>query len=372
MCWDLEIKEVDMKKLLSLLILPLVALMCLTACGKDKTPADIKAYYESMKSAYIEEENNIFFADATRPDTISFAYDSTLNGYINSTSPALTEVQKSYTTLGYQQKVLNIVFSFYEDYKDEFYRVMSSTDYKKSDINNLYASLETLNKTLGDFKVQYSQFMSDFKSDNFMSFSLYSYAFQLNKVIDSSFDFIYDFIDVYNTYVAGEDKMTSVSVALKIDISNVDIANVIYLENIKSFNYTVGEKGICNLLPLVAESGSKYNLISLLQYAKHIGENISSNLNEGSANYDSTVTKVNDFAYARDVMMQRLSTYKGILSSVDMYQLNEYRFGLVGGVDYDTYKSSLSTSNKSNIVALENFINDIFKPFVEKMDLLAV
>lgn len=362
-----------MKKILSLFILPLVALMCLTACGKDKTPADIKAYYDNMKSAYIEEETNIFFADETRPNTISFAYNDTLNEYINTTYTAnLTDVQKSYITLGYQQKVLNNAFSFYETYEDEFYRVMSSADYKKSEINNLYSSLETLNKTLDDFKTQYSQFMSDFKSDNFMSFSLYSYAFQLNKVIDKSFDFIYNFIDVYNNYVAGEDKLTSVSVGLKIDISTVDIANVIYLENIKPFNYSVGERGICNMVPLINEKDNDYNIISLLTYTKHIASNISSGLNESSATYDETVAKVNDFIYSRDVMKQRLSTYKGILSSLDVYKLTEYRFGLVGGVDYDTYKSTLSASDKADVVALENFINDIFKPFVAKMDLIAV
>lgn len=373
-----------MKKLLSLLILPLVAVMCLVGCGKDKTPADIKAYYDSMKSAYIEEETNIFFSNSEKPNTISFAYNDTLNGYMDRTNTSnLTDVQKSYIALGYQQKILNNAFSFYEKYNEEFYRVMSSADYKKSELNNLYSSLESLNNTLSDFKVQYSQFMNNVSSASNMLFALHSYSYELNKVIDSSFDFVYDFIDVYNKYVAGDDKMTSVSVSLKIDIANIDIANIVYLENIKVFNYSVGGKGECDLLPLVENKTNKYNLIHakvecnniLTDGGRELSSYVAENLNESAENYEDNIAKVKEFNYARELMSQRLTAYKNILSSVDMYQANQYRFELVGGteyIDYDTYKSSLSASDRANINALENFIEDIFKPFIEKMCLLAI
>lgn len=373
-----------MKKLLSLLILPLVALMCLTACGKDKTPADIKSYYDSMKSAFVEEETNIFFSDNDKPNTISFAYNDTLNSYIGRTDTSyLTDVQKSYIALGYQQKILNNAFGFYEKYNEEFYRVMSSADYKKADVNNLYSSLENLNNTLKDFKVQYSQFMNNVSSTNNMLFTLHSYSYELNKVIDSSFDFVYDFIDVYNKYVAGDDKMTSVSVSLKIDMSNVDIANIVYLENIKVFNYSVGDKGECDLLPLVENKTNEYNLIHakvgsndiLTNNGRGLSSYVAENLNESAENYEENIAKVKEFNYARELMSQRLTVYKNILSAVDMYQANQYRFALVGGVDYidyDTYKSSLSASDRANINALENFVEDVFKPFIEKMCLLAI
>lgn len=367
-----------MKKLLSLLILPLMAVSCLVGCGKDKTPADIKAYYESMKSAYVEEETNIFFSDNDKPNTISFAYNDALKGYFddNIISDNLTDVQKSYIALGYQQKILNNVFSFYETYNEEFYRVMSSADYKKSDINGLYSSLENLDKTLSSFKVQYSQFMSDFANNSSMWFASKNYSYELNKVIDSSFEFIYDFIDVYNKYVAGEDKMTSVSVGLKINIVNIDIANVVYLENIKVFNYSVGGKGVCDLLPLVNDKDNKYNLIHatikgypiLPNTAKHLSLYPAGQLDDMTG----YTTVVNDFNYARELMSQRLTAYKNIVSTVDMYQANQCRFGLVDGKDYETYKSSLSASDRANINALEDFVEVIFKPLIEKMCELAV
>lgn len=365
-----------MKKLLSLLILPLVAFVCLVGCGKDHDIDDFKELYEKMKTAYIvEDENtgestNIFFGSEVAPNTIVIAYNNNINSIISSTpNTSTTDLQKRFVALGYQQKVLNNIFNFYEKNYEEFYRVMSSAEYKKSEINNLYNSLETLKNTLDSFKNQYVQFVSDFDSSDIMTFSVLNYTYQLNRVIDDSFNFIYEFIDVCDKYVAVEDKFTTTSINYRLDKSYVDIANIVYLDNIKPFDYSVGNKGLCDLVSVVSVD-NEHNLVSGLLQPKMLSQVMMDGLNESTATHTDTVAQLNDFFYSRELLTQRMGLFKNVLSRVDSYKLNQYRFGLVGGVDYDTYKTTLSASDRSDIMAIENYIADVFKPFVEKLKLI--
>lgn len=365
-----------MKKFLCLLILPFVALGCLAGCGKDHDLDDLKKLYESMRTAYVvEDENtgektNIFFASEEKPNTITLAYTSEINDIINSVpNSSTTDLEKRFIALDYQQQILNNIFNFYESNQEEFYKEMSSADYKKSELSDLYASLENLNNTLDDFKTQYVQFVSSFEANDIMEFNVFNYTYQLNRVIDSSFDFIYDFIDVYDKYVAVDDKFTTASIDYRLDVSYVDIANIVYLDNIKPFDYSVGNRGLCDLVSIVS-SDVEANITSELLPPKNLSSVMTDGLNEASATYGDTIAQLNDFFYSRELMSQRLGLFREILSRVDAYELNQYRFGLVSGVNYDTYKSTLSASDSSDIGALENYIEDIFKPFVGKLKLI--
>lgn len=356
-----------MKKFLSLLILPLVALMCLVGCGEDKTPKDIQDLYNSMKSAYVEEDKNIFFADAENPYTISIAYNDEVQDQIKNIAPT-TDLQKRYVALGVQQDILNNIFNFYEKNQEEFYREMSSVDYKKVYINELYDSLDALKESLKTFKEQYSQFMTDVDSGDIMVFSVLSYTYQLNKVIDSSFEFIYKFIDVYEMYCAGEDNMTAATLSLQIDRTYVDIANIVYLQNVKTFNYSVGQKGVCDLLPLISSPDNDYNLVEYLSDAKSLSPVVTENMNSEATDYAATMNKLKDFKYYSELVAQRINTFRNIMNTIDSYTLNEYRFDLVNGVDYDTYIKALSASNRANVQALDGFVNDIFLPYIAKLN----
>lgn len=368
-----------MKKFLCLLILPFVALGCLAGCGKDHDPKDLKELFESMKTAYVIEDEdtgdttNIFFASEENPNTITLAYTSEINAIVNSVpNSSTTDLEKRFIALDYHQQILNSIFNFYESNQEEFYKTMSSADYKKSEMNDLYNSLENLKNTLDDFKTQYIQFVTSFESNDIMEFVVFNYTYELNRVIDSSFDFIYEFIDVYDKYVAGDDKLTTTSIDYRLDVSYVDIANIVYLDNIKPFDYSVGNRGLCDLVSLVSMDGDKKeaDITSCLLSPKNLSKVMTEGLNEASSSYADTVSQLNDFFYSRELLTQRLGLFRKILSRVDTYKLNQYRFGLVSGVNYDTYKATLSASESSDVSALENYIADIFKPFVSKLKLI--
>ena len=51
-----------------------------------------------------------------------------------------------------------------------------------------------------------------------------------------------------------------------------------------------------------------------------------------------------------------------------MFTINQYRFGLNGNVDYNSYITSQISSERALIVLLDNFIEDTFLNFVDKLN----
>lgn len=359
-----------MRKFLSLLILPLIAIFCFVGCGEDKTIEDVKNLYKTMTEVYIEEDNNLLFSNAEKPNTITIKYSTPVNNAINGTSPT-TDMQKRYSALGYQQQILNYIFNYYEQNQEEFYRIMSSKEINNSDITDLYNKVNELKAALENFKTQYDIFTDSTNNgiSDVMEFNLTSYSYEVNKIIDSSFNFIYKFIDMYDNYcVENADVITAENLTLKIQRAYVDIANVVYLENFKTFNYSVGTNGVCDLAPVINTSNN-YSLIDYLDGdIRSISTIITDGLNEEAVNHNYVLNLINNFVYSEEVFAQRLNSYKTVYNEQDIYTLTQHRFGLIGGVDYSSYLDSLSTSNRANINMFEEFVDTTFTDLVNNLN----
>lgn len=358
-----------MKKLIRLLLLPLMAVFCLVGCGSDKTIADVKKLYEEMKTLYVVEEENIFFSNTDCPYTISINYSSSVNSAMENSSPT-TDTQKRYVGLKYQQNILNYIFNYYEKNQEIFYRVLESKDIDKKEISNLYSSLETLKTTLEDFKAQYELFNENTLEglSDVMEFSVINYTYQVNKVIDASFDFIYNFIEMNEKYsVEDISLINATNLSLNIERAYVDIAYVVYMENVKSLNYSVGSRGVCDLSSIV-NNANDYNLIDNISDTKSLSSYVTSNLSSDETNYNHVMNLVNNFRYSKDIFNQRINNYKKIYSEQDFYTLNQHRFGLVSGVEYSAYLNTLSVSERSNVSFIELFIDNTFTDYIEKLN----
>ena len=215
-----------MKKIICLLLLPILSLICLCGCGEDKSSNDLKILYESMVDIYVVDKVNKFFGDKESPNTISIGYTQEIETAIDSVN-ATTDIQKRYTALGYQQQILDYIFSYYENNHKDFYKVMSSGNYPNTEMNALYTSLESLKNSLDTFKSSYNAFIDATQNgiSDVMEFNLTSYSYQLNKVIDFSFDFMYKFIAMYQNYgIEDYSKKTAANLQIKVDKTYVDIA----------------------------------------------------------------------------------------------------------------------------------------------------
>ena len=146
-----------MKKIFSLLILPLVAIIFLCACNSDKSYEDVKKLYEQTTQVCVIDEDNKFFGDSARPNSLTIKYSSDVDGAINNTTP-VTKLQKKYVVIGYQQKILDYIFNYYEENNENFYKEISSAKINKKEMNSLYSDLASFNSTLTDFKKEYTKF----------------------------------------------------------------------------------------------------------------------------------------------------------------------------------------------------------------------
>lgn len=350
-----------MKKFLSLLVLPLALIFCLYGCSTEKTVNNIKTEYTTVENKYYDEtlEKNVFFADESRPNTVSIYYPSSVTARINITNPS-NNIQKMYRGLYYQQSILNAIFEYYEKTNENFYTVMSSKG-KDKKLGELYEQLEKLGKCLDEFKVSYNSFLDNQE----MEFNLTSYTFALNKVIDQSFNFIYKYINLYEKNCMGQkDIVTKENLQVDLYKSYVDVAYIVYKENIVAFSYSVGSNGICDLSPVV-NSSSEFNILDKLSGSRLLSPDVANNLAE--SDNTETLDKVNNYYYFKSVFEQRLINYKQIYGEQDIYTIARYRFGLVTGVDYDNYLNSLSISQRSNVTMLDNFVANNLNDYYNKI-----
>ena len=361
-----------MRKYFSFLIFPLVAIIFLCGCGDDKTFENLKNLYDSFRQVYVVEDKNIFFSDELLSNSLVISYPEEINNAINNVSPS-TDIQKCYVAIGYQQKILDYIFNYYEKNQNNFYKIISSKDYDKNEMNNLYGSLESLKNQLNTFKSSYSMFC-DATTDgvsNIMEFNLFSYSYDLNQVIEKSFDFIYKFINMNTKYcISDYEKINATTLQYRIDKTYVDIAYIIYLQNFKAFNYSVGSKGICDLSSVV-ENSNEFVLVDDLQTIKSLSSFISTNIiDNSSSNYQLAIDLVNNYLYSQEVFDQRINNFKLIYNEQNIYTITQYKFGNINGVDYDSFLSALTPTEKSNVMALSEFESNYYNKLLETFSLV--
>lgn len=361
-----------MKRKIFILIIPLICcLFSIFGCGEKHTANDVKLLYEKMRQVCVIEEENKFFDGGTNSNLLKIKYSPEVQSAIDDEEVS-TDLQKRYVALGLQQKILDRIFNYYESNQEDFYRVLSNNQYDQKELDNLYKSLEQLYSALEDFKVSYVNFCDATAEgiSDVMEFSLTNYSFELNKVITKSFNFIDNFIGMHTKYCNSEpNAITATNIQLKIEKAYVDIARVVYLENINAFNFPVGNRGKCDLVGIL-DSENPYSLISNMLEIKDISTLISANLPEGTTSHEATIYMVNNFLYSQEVFEQKLNSYISVYNNSDVYSIAQYKFNQVVGVTYDSYLSSLNSTTRANAIMMTDFIENNYKQLVQTLKLI--
>lgn len=358
----------NMKKVISILILPLIAICCLFGCGDKKTAKDIKEYYDKMAVTYVDEGTNLFFHNELDALSISIHYPPEMLEAINAPNPS-NAVQKRYRAIAYQQQILDYIFDYYTNNYEEFYKVADSKSIK-DELQSLYDKLQELNAQLDKFHGAYRTFMKSIETSisDVMEYSITSYSYSLNELIEKSFDFMYEFHNVYTNhcltgYYSNKDFIEK-NIQASIDKAYLDIAYIVYLENFKAFNCSVGEHGVCDLSGIV-DNESQYSLLSLLEDKRSFDKTITETITDSA-----TVERIREFNYSRQIFEQRFNSYMRTYHSVEIFTISEYRFGLVSGVDYQDYVNSLTNSESATIRMLDYFVQDTFMNYANNINLI--
>lgn len=366
-----------MKKILSLIFLPLIAIMFLCGCGEKGDVTELQKLYTQVTTMYVVEGENIFFNDTNNPHTISIAYTDGVKEAIDIENPT-TVLQKRYRTFHYNQVILNNIFNLYENNSDNFYKVMSNSDYKEKEIENLYSKLTNLKDSLIEFKSSYDIFIEQTKVglSDVLDINLKNFTYELNKITEKSFDFMYEFVGVYEKYCIEDKNATDVATLnYRIDKAYMDLAHIVYLENFKTFSTTVADKGVCDLTKLI-DLDNKFNLLDDIGDTKKLSNSIIVNLDAASDQNLNAMNLVNDFVYASNLFDQNYSHYINAYNKVyndesnTIKQYNNYRFGLIGGGSLESFLNGLSATDRAQVNMLTNFISECYNNLHEKLILI--
>ena len=404
-----------LKKILGVLLIPAMVIGVFAGCGKKHTLSDVNKLYTHIVDKYSYEENgekkSYFFNSVVATDengqkevpgvALEINYKGELGKYLpnNITNNIALKVSdpklyNRYYALGYiEQKLLDWTFNYYENWAANLYASEELIeDVEQDDIENLYTKLENLDEAIGDFAAEKSKAEDEINAITFDgAINLTSFTYYFNDLIEASFDFVNAFRDVHvkyiwNTYTFGDNnEQNKLLLDRMIDEAYLNIAQIIYLENVKVFEYSE-----CDLNALIEEidsGGYSEDIISplltkissldngkaaLLDADAKMYESDDINLLKNykydaalDANVPETYNdRLEDYVYYLKAFNQKVGIYKKVYADFDMYEYNQVRLGL-STIDIDTYVNSLDRVEKANLVLLQDFARETFANYIE-------
>lgn len=347
-----------MRKLICLLILPLIAVFYFVGCGEDVSFTDVKELYEKM----VNENGEIFFTDQDNPNTIVIKYTDAIESAIKKDEKPTQKIHQRYVAIAQQQDILECIFNYYENHHSNFYKEISSKEISVSESNDLYRRLEDLNASLNEFKDSYNNFIESTNNgvSEVMTFSMINYSYEVNTIIDKSFNFMNKFIELNTKYCIEKYEVNSLqNIKLRIDKAYVDLAYVDFLENFKGFNFSVADgKGVCDLSDMVI-SDEVYDWENGYINMKPIAQDIIDNMTSTDVYYEEVQSIFEEFVYNQKLFEQRINVYLTNYNSLNMYEINQYRYGIKQDLTYDRYVNSLTEDTRTKLKSNEDFIVNI-------------
>lgn len=392
------------KKIFAFLLIPAMAIGVFVGCGKKHTLLDVKSYYNNMVDKYsynvsgestVEKRSYIFdqrSTDGKVPGTSMYIrYEGKLgkglakitNVYNDEGWDSTDLYNRYFALVNIEQKLLDWTYNYYTSWADNLYDSYSliKHDIKQDDVENLYEKVKDLDDAIEDFIKEKSKAEDEINAITFEgAINLTSFTYAFNDLIEASFDFVNAFKNfhvkyVWNTYTFGDNVETNDRLLNRlIDEAYLNMAQVIYYENVKAFEYLE-----CDLNQLVeyAEENEEYIVAGLLYKTgtpcKDIEKSV---LNKYGVLHTSADVKENmvgqtyndslkEYIYYLKAYNQKINIYKEVYSDFNFYKYNQIRLGN-GAVDLDEYKSSLGRLDGANLSLIENFSLGTFVSYVNK------
>lgn len=394
------------KKLFAFLLIPAMAIGVFIGCGKKHTLLDVQSYYNNMVGKYsytvageanVEKRSYIFGqrgSDGKVPGTsMVVSYKGKLGTGLNTIGTNYdvsdwtdTDLYNRYFALvNIEQKLLDWTYNYYTTWSDNLYSnyALIKHDVKQDDVEKLYKKVKQLDDKIAEFIKEKTKAEDEINAITFEgAINLTSFTYAFNDLIEASFDFVNAFKNfhvkyVWNTYTFGDNAETNKLLLDRlIDEAYLNMAQVIYYENVKSYEYRE-----CDLNSIVkyAENSElkKYVNVGLLYKTSITSEPCydikkSAYKSNGkmyeASNVTLTVgqnynTKLENFIYYLKAYNQKINIYKDVYTKLNYYKYNQIRLG-DGTMDLDEYKSSLNRLDRANLSLVEDFSTGTFIKFV--------
>ncbi len=373
-------------KIICCLILPFVAISCLSGCGGDRSSADILNKYSSIKDAYkssgifgsVDGDTTSNAINITHSDEGEIAnlkkFDakSTDSNYVNQLAEKDENLATRYLVLvNFQYPLLNRVFEYYEGMSENFFNNTDILDVDKKEMKTLYNKLEDLEDAIATFKVAKTKFEQTVEVMTFggvVRADVTSYAYSVNLLIEQSLDFVGYFKELNTKYLySGEiTEENKISYARHYFYeADYNLTEIMYYRYFKACN-NINECDLCYI-----NNGAGYgNYDHINHYAweflldvmtdnyKHL---YNAEFYDGLADSgkDISVEKLEDFDTAKKGFLQKTKIYKIVYENMDYYTFNSH----ILTNDMEAYKKSVSKVEQANIQLMEEYYENTFLEF---------
>lgn len=351
-----------MKRFLLLLIIPIISIFLFSGCNETKyTISDVQSGFTQLKTTYSN-----YFINVESPNTVVVTYsNSALNTKLNETSPITTLDKRYYAFKNIEQKFLNQIFNYYENWQEDFYTKISSVDVEQNDLNNFYNNFSNFSSQLANFNSAKNLFEQELElvendTSQVLTSSVTKLTYSYNTLISSGYNFMFSFVDLQNKYIyPSNTALSSSTINRSIDNISLKVSYVAFLENIQVFNKTIQSHGVCDLAQIVDEYLGGVNDYVLLDYVATINPHLSNtNVSNLNSNEESMVEKASDYLFEYNLFNQNYNLYLSLLTKVDMGVMATYKYGLIDGKDENDYIQLLTPVVVSNWNYINNFLTN--------------
>lgn len=403
-----------MKKLYSLLALPLIGMMFLFGCGKvERTVEEITTLYSQTVSAYVSPEasgENWYFKTLGNYQVLNVTYADndeinletaianitkyqycTDNGITvtDSNATVSTQLKTRYEKLeSVYARTLTMAFNYYANWSSLFYTHIESKNPDPKELTELYDRLKTLQRELEKFDASKKDLEREIRlfglESEIIGASLDAFNYSYNCLIDKTLNFVNYFRNLHVKYFFANVSVDGSYAQRVYDDGVLQLANFIYYDYLDALakNSTVKLDDLTktdNHFDIFKYSDSRLNEIcavvnaesnyELINRTAQVGENFKATLNDPTnSTYETNKNKVQQLEVALNTFAQHFELYKKVYSKVAKDGFNDYRFG-INGIDYktSTYLDDLDVVDAANARVLINFETNNVYNFIDSL-----
>ena len=395
-----------MKKILSILVVPLVAVLMLVGCGTTKrNTLDITTLIQTNREAYAQAQiygastyNNWFFEDAEDNSSalmLRVIYDNEvqLNDFVHGLgltySDERANLEYKYTQLRtVYDRVIKMTYSYYNTYADSFYASAETKGVSSKELTNLYNKAKTLFKEIEAFNSSKVDLEREVKlygnSSQILLASLDKFNYAYNGLVRKSLDFVEYFKELHYNYFFKGVNIYDAAYATQMYLdAQVTLAEFIYNDYLKPLT----KNSVVSLIDLKVDSGRSGDYINIFenstftQIVKDVQSPITFNETNKAYNSialasiakltnafttegatDAAVAQIRQFETSLNNFKQYYELYLKSFNNINVQKYYDYRYSRNGVTG--TYVDSLSKTNaadlveKANVTVVQNFEKD--------------
>ncbi len=392
-----------MKKLLSLIALPLVGIMFLFGCGKvDRTVEEITTLYNETVSAYASPDaigENWYFKTIGNQQVLNVTYADNSEIRLETAIASIAKYQHyldnsltitdSYPQVSTQLKTryeklesvyartLTMAFNYYANWSSLFYTHIESKNPNSAELTELYDRLKGLQRELESFDAKKKDLEREIRlfglNSEIIGASIDTFNYSYNCLIDKTLNFVNYFRDLHVKYFYNDASIDGSYAQRVYDDGVLKLANFIYYDYLDALskNGTVKLDDLTktnNIFDIFKYSRSRLDDICLVVDANNggtlvnrtaqVGVTFQQELNDPThADYEANKNKVQQLEISLNTFQQHFNLYKKVYSKVEKEGFNDYRFGINGNdhTTKTTYLDDLAVVDAANVRVLINF-----------------